>query len=184
MIEASGAPGRAVPLIVTALMGDADFAYFDGLRRRHYPSDRNVLRAHLTLFHHLPMSIEHELSVHIRQITKDAAPQASLSGLMSLGRGVAFRVRSDELDAIRAEIADRFAPLLIPQDKAGWRPHVTVQNKVEPPVARALMAELELGFQPRPIQIAGLAIWHYMGGPWQLSGAWRFGSGHPMRAPG
>ena len=184
MIEAPDAPRRAVPLIVTALMGDADFAYFDGLRRRHYPSDRNVLRAHLTLFHHLPMSIEHELSTHIRQVTKDVAPQASLTGLMSLGRGVAFRVRSDELDAIRAEIADRFAPLLIPQDKAGWRPHVTVQNKVEPPVARTLMAELELGFQPRTMQIAGLAIWHYLGGPWQLSGAWRFGSGHPMRAPG
>ena len=63
MIDAPDAPRRAVPLIVTALMGDADFAYFDGLRRHHYPSDRNVLRAHLTLFHHLPMSIEHELSI-------------------------------------------------------------------------------------------------------------------------
>jgi len=182
--DAPGAPRQAVPLIVTALMGNADFAYFDGLRRRHYPPDRNVLRAHMTLFHHLPISIEHELSAHIRQVTKDEAPQASLTGLMSLGRGVAFRVRSDELDAIRAEIADRFAPLLIPQDKAGWRPHVTVQNKVEPPVARSLLTELELGFQPRPMQISGLAIWHYLGGPWQLSGAWRFGSGHPMRAPG
>ncbi len=174
----------AVPLIVTALMGDMDFAYFDGLRRQHYPPDRNVLRAHLTLFHHLPMSIERELTTHLRQVTKDPAPLASITGLMSLGQGVAFRVRSEELDAIRADIADRFSALLIPQDKAGWRPHVTVQNKVEPPVARGLLGVLERSFTPRPMQITGIAIWHYLGGPWHLSGAWRFGSGHPMRAPG
>ncbi len=179
----SAAP-QAVPLIVTALFGDADFAFFDGLRRRHYPPKRNVLRAHLTLFHHLPISIEQELATHLKQVTKEAAPQASLLGLMSLGRGVAYRIRSDDLDGIRADIAARFAPLLIPQDKAGWRPHVTVQNKVDPPDARRLMAELQMGFQPRPVTIAGLAIWHYLGGPWQLSGAWRFGSGHSMRAPG
>lgn len=172
-----------VPLIVTALFGDEDFVYFDGLRRLHFPPERNVLRAHLTLFHHLPQTVERELRTHLKAVTKAFAPPASLAGVMSLGRGVAFRIRSDELEAIRAEIAARFASLLIPQDKAGWRPHVTVQNKVEPTVARALQAELEAGFKPRAVTIAGLAIWHYLGGPWALSGAWRFGSGHPMRAP-
>lgn len=184
MSETAGAARKAVPLIVTALFGDEDFAFFDGLRRRHFPPERNVLRAHLTLFHHLPLSIEHELATHLRQITKEAPPRASVTGLMSLGRGVAFRVASDELTSIRAEIAERFSALLIPQDKSGWRPHVTVQNKVEPPVARSLLAELEADFSPRPVSIAGLAIWYYLGGPWQLSGAWRFGSGHSMRAPG
>lgn len=174
---------QGVPLIVSALFGDEDFAYFDGLRRLHFPPERNVLRAHLTLFHHLPQSVERELATHLRDVAKDAAPQASVLGVMSLGRGVAFRIRSEALEAIRADIAARFAPLLIPQDKAGWRPHVTVQNKVEPTVARALLAELEAGFKPRPVSIAGLAIWHYLGGLWALSGAWRFGSGHPMRAP-
>jgi 2'-5' RNA ligase len=168
---------------VTALFGDEDFALFDGLRRLHFPPERNVLRAHLTLFHHLPQSVERELSTHLKQVTKDSAPSAMLAGVMSLGRGVAFRIRSEELEAIRAEIAARFAELLIPQDKPGWRPHVTVQNKVEPIVARNLQNALEAAFVPRPVQIVGLAIWHYLGGPWKLSGAWRFGSGHPMRAP-
>ena len=184
MSELPLARAGSVPLIVTALFGDEDFAYFDGLRRLHFPPERNMLRAHLTLFHHLPHSVEHELASHIRQVTKDVAPRAELSGLMSLGRGVAFRIRSEDLQNIRAEIADRFAALLIPQDQAGWRPHVTVQNKVEPRAARDLLSELEAGFDPRPVRIAGLAIWHYLGGPWQVSGAWRFGSGHPMRAPG
>ena len=174
----------AVPLIVTALFGDADFAWLDGLRRAHFPPDRNVLRAHLTLLHHLPQSIERELAAHIRTETQESAPRATLAGVMNLGRGVAFRVHSPELDAIRAGIADRFRSLLIPQDKAGWRSHVTVQNKVEPHVASALLNQLEAGFAPRPLDIAGLAIWHFLGGPWRLAGAWRFGSGHPMRAPG
>lgn len=174
----------AVPLIVTALLGDEDFAWLDGLRRAHFPPERNVLRAHLTLFHHLPQSIERELSGHIRTETQEPAPRAMISGVMNLGRGVAYRVHSEELDAIRNGIADRFRELLVPQDKAGWRPHVTVQNKVDPKIARALHQQLEAGFAPRPLVVVGLAIWHYLGGPWRLSGAWRFGSGHPMRAPG
>lgn len=182
--QGEGGPSSGVPLIVTALMGDADFAWLDGMRRAHFPPERNVLRAHLTLFHHLPQSVEHELATHIKQVTLAPAPKATLSGVMHMGRGVAFRVHSEGLDAIREDIADRFQALLIPQDKAGWRPHVTVQNKVDPKVSRALHAELESGFVPRPLEIAGLAIWHYLGGPWRLSGAWRFGSGHPMRAPG
>ena len=57
---------------------------------------------------------------------------------MDLGGGVAFRVVSDELDAIRDDIADHFHGLLCAQDAAGWRPHVTIQNKVAPREARAL----------------------------------------------
>ncbi|MGG8914039.1 2'-5' RNA ligase family protein, partial [Escherichia coli] len=54
-----------------------------------------------------------------------------------------------------------------PQDRAGWRPHVTVQNKVEPAVAKALQAELERDFLARRVEIVGLATWWYRGGPWE-----------------
>jgi hypothetical protein len=57
--------------------------------------------------------------------------------------------------------------LLTPQDRAGWRPHVTIQNKVEPAEARALQQALEADFRPRPLVIAGLASWWYRGGPWE-----------------
>jgi hypothetical protein len=57
--------------------------------------------------------------------------------------------------------------MLTPQDQAGWRPHVTVQNKVRPDVARTLLRALEADFTPRPVAIAGLASWWYRGGPWE-----------------
>lgn len=87
---------------------------------------------------------------------------------MNLGRGVAVRIESPELSAIRARLVDAFAPLLTPQDAAGWRAHVTIQNKVSPAVAKATLALLEADFQTRPVRIAGLAAWYYRGGPWEL----------------
>ena len=92
----------------------------------------------------------------------------------SLGGGVAYRVESDALAEIRAHVADRFETLLIPQDRQGWRAHITVQNKVKADVARALLAALTAGFRARPLAITGLAAWWYRGGPWEALGAWRF----------
>jgi hypothetical protein len=86
---------------------------------------------------------------------------------MDLGGGVAFRVVSDELDSIREQLADGLAGLLGAQDLAGWRPHITIQNKVPPKVARALKQSLERQFRPRSLGISGLAIHRYLGGPWE-----------------
>lgn len=95
------------------------------------------------------------------------APAARAAGLMNLGRGVAFRIDSPDLAAIRERLAEAFGPLLTPQDSAGWRPHVTVQNKVAPAEAKATLALLEADFRPHPVRIAGLAAWYYRGGPWE-----------------
>ena len=84
-----------------------------------------------------------------------------------LGRGVAFRIDSPGLEDIRGRIADAFAAVLTPQDRAGWRPHVTVQNKVAPSQARALLDALTRDFAPRTVQISALATWWYRGGPWE-----------------
>src|SRR3546814_5441499 len=76
---------------------------------------------------------------------------------MRLGRGVAYRVESPELTALRDELAEAFAGLLVPQDQGRPRFHITVQNKVEPAEAKALADELRRAFRPRPLAIAGLA---------------------------
>jgi hypothetical protein len=55
----------------------------------------------------------------------------------------------------------------MPQDRAPWRPHITIQNKVEPGVARALQRELAATFEPRPLLIRALASWLYLDGPWE-----------------
>lgn len=167
---------EAAPIIVSALFGGEDQAAFDRLRTAYFPPERNQLAAHLTLFHHLPPAVLPELKQRLSAATRGVrAPQAEVVGLMNLGRGVAIGIVSPELEHIRAELAAAFAPLLTPQDRAGWRPHVTVQNKVAPAEARATLAELEAGFRRHPVQVAGLAAWYYRGGPWEAISRHMFG---------
>ena len=157
------------PIIVTAVFGAADQAFFDAERRRYFPPERNQLAAHLTMFHHLPPSLAPELRQRLVSETRGVpAPGARVADIMSLGRGVAYRIDSPELAAIRARLAAAFEGLLTPQDAGGWRAHVTVQNKVDPAVAKALRGDLLAGFRPRPVVIAGLAAWWYRGGPWEM----------------
>lgn len=154
-------------LIVTALLGATDHAYFDRLRREHFPPERNLLAAHLTMFHAIPAVVEPELRQRLAALAAELPPPAArVAGLMNLGGGVAFRIVSEELDAIRAELADAFRGQLTQQDSHGWRPHITVQNKVTSGVARALHDRLAAGFEPRLINLNGLAYDQYAGGPW------------------
>jgi hypothetical protein len=123
------APAARGPLIVTAELGAADFAWLDGLRRKHYPAGRNQVPAHLTLFRSLPPAAEAEVRRALARACAAAAPRAMISGLMDLGGGVGLRVRCDELDDIREAMAEHFHGLLTAQDSGGWVPHVTIQNK-------------------------------------------------------
>lgn len=162
---------------MTALLGPEDFAWADGLRRAHFPAERNQLPAHLTLFHHLPPSALDELRRLIAaELRGSVRPAARISRLLPLGRGVALAVESPGLVAIRARIADAMLGKLTPQDQAGWRPHITIQNKVTPSEARALLQALRADFRPRPLAIAGLALHHYRGGPWESAGEWKWGA--------
>ncbi|MFM9852204.1 MAG: 2'-5' RNA ligase family protein [Sphingomonadaceae bacterium] len=171
------------PIIVTALFGAEDFHWLDEQRRAYFPPERNVLRAHLTMFHHLPPSCEAELLGRLRSETLAEPPRARIDSIFSLGQGVAYRVDSLALEYVRASLADAFTGMLTPQDQSPWRPHVTIQNKVKPAVAKALMTQLLIGFRERPLSITGLAAWYYRGGPWEPIAAYRFGGGRPMAPP-
>jgi len=154
-------------LLITADFAPDDFGWLEGLRRRHYPMERNRVPVHLTLFHALPPSVLDEAKHQLALQANASPPRATIAGLMDLGGGVAFRIVSDDLDDIRSAIADHFHGSLTAQDAQGWRPHITIQNKVAPRVARSLLAELERDFRPRPLAIAGLALHRYLGGPWE-----------------
>jgi 2'-5' RNA ligase superfamily len=163
------------PIIITAEMGKADQAWANALRARHFPPERNYLDAHITLFHHLPPSHLAEIKTRLAALTSEyTAPTARLTEVMMLGRGVAYRIDSPELLAIREELANVFQGLLTPQDQATPRLHITVQNKVEPATAKALHAELSATFKPRPLAISGLAAHYYRGGPWEHIQSWKF----------
>jgi hypothetical protein len=155
------------PLVVTAILADSEQAWFDRLRTAHFPPERNHLRAHLTLFHAVPPMLEPELRQRLAALAAELPPpRADVVGLMNLGGGTAFRIASDDLDRIRAELADAFRGVLTQQDSHGWRPHITIQNKVTAAEARALGETLERSFTPRPLRLTGLAYDHYAGGPW------------------
>lgn len=163
---------------MTATFGGSDFAWLDGLRRAHFPPERNIVPAHLTLFHHLPPSAEPELRARLASIAAGSGPPDAVTGdLLDLGRGTAIRIVSQDLALIRSELADAFSGLLTPQDRTGWRPHVTIQNKVAPAEAKAL--RLSLGdFPSRRVLVTGLALWRYVGGPWKSVARYAFrGSG-------
>ena len=157
----------SAPLIVTASFGDGDNGWLQNMRRAHYPPERNWVPAHLTLFRHLPPSVEGELGRRLAVYAATAAPEAAIAGIIDLGEGTALRVESEGLEEIRHDLALALRGLLTPQDQSAWRPHITVQNKVEPREARRLQAQLRAGFERRPLAIKGLAVWRYLGGPWE-----------------
>jgi 2'-5' RNA ligase len=163
------------PLVVTLLLDEAAQARFDAQRTALFPAGRTAVGAHVTLFHAVP-------GEHVEAVGADLAAAAgrpafpvAVTGLQSLGRGVAYRLRSAELAAVHAMLRARWEPWLTRQDAQPFRPHVTVQNKVTPEQARATLARLEGGFAPWEATATGLALWAYAGGPWEPLSRYPFG---------
>jgi 2'-5' RNA ligase len=163
------------PLILTLALDERSFAFFDGERRRYFPAARNVIPAHLTLFHHLPGGeVDGIRSLLAAVATAHNAFAVAVTGLRPLGRGVAYKLESSALATIRADLARRWAEWLTPQDAQRFQPHVTIQNKADPAQARALLARLEETFAPFMVTAEGLHLWRYLGGPWEAVETFRF----------
>ena len=179
------------PLIVTLLVDDDAQERFDRLRAAHFParplpgSSRGRARApgeqlfrlaaHVTLFHALPGERLAEVRGALASAAARGPFRVAVTGVRMLGRGVALELEARELTTLRASLAAVFRPWLTHQDRQWSRPHVTVQNKVEPAVARALHAELAAAFQPESVTAVGLGLWHYRGGPWEAEAVFQFG---------
>ena len=169
-------PQPPAPLILTLRFDDAAFARLDSLRRAHFPAERNHIPAHLTLFHALPGEAMEEVLSGLRFACAATAPMAlRFTGPRSLGRGVALEVASPELVALRRALAAGWSHMLTRQDAGGFRPHVTVQNKVSAEAAAALLAGMAAGFEPWEARGEGLLLWHYRGGPWEAAASIPFG---------
>jgi hypothetical protein len=66
------------------------------------------------------------------------------------------------------------APWLTRQDRQGYRPHITIQNKATATEAQQVYEELGARWQALDGYGEGLLLWHYQGGPWQLAHAFPF----------
>ena len=169
--------GRApsAPFIVTAELPGDLFAWADGLRRAHYPPERNHIAAHVTLFHALAPSLSDELKrVLAGKAAAHALVPARLSGVIDLGNGTALAIERPAMLAIRDGLAEHFHGTLSAQDQHTPRLHVTIQNKVATQVSRALQVELAHMFEPRDFRFVALAMHIYRGGPWVAAGRWSF----------
>ena len=115
-------PAYILTLRLDALAQD----FFDKLRQRYFPPERNFLKAHLTLFHKLPIT---EDTVTLLQNLSFPPFDIAISGLMNLGNGVAFRVEGEDLNKLHRNLKLLFSPYLTPQDAQGFRGHVTIQTR-------------------------------------------------------
>ncbi|KAA5547473.1 2'-5' RNA ligase family protein [Adhaeribacter rhizoryzae] len=154
------------PLILTLQLDEPAFAFFNALRKKHFPANINYLDAHLTLFHHLPNN-----SAIPELLEKVAREQnimpLEITAVIKLGRGVAYKIESEVLKQLQEYLKKQWQPWLTPQDQQGFRPHITVQNKVAVETARTLYEQLSANFQPFTAAGTGLSLWEYHGGPWQ-----------------
>lgn len=169
-------PPDDAPLVVTAHLDDASFAILDSLRRRHFPPALNRIPAHVSLFHALPGAELAGVAATLAEVAAATAPfELWPTGPMSLGRGVALRYDSDTLSRLHGALARRFASWLTPQDRQRFKAHVTIQNKVAPAEARALLARLAPDEAP-VCRVEGIDLWRYRGGPWEPVATLRFGA--------
>ena len=171
-------------LILTLTLDPASQAWFDALRSAYFPADRLVVGAHVTLFHALPGEQEGLIAQAIAASCGQAGSFAvEVTGLRLLGRGVAFTLRAPAADRFRRALLDAVAMRLTAQDSAPWSPHVTVQNKVPADEARRTFATLSGQRPPGPVRAVGVALWRYLGGPWEEIGAWPFGGSGDAHFP-
>lgn len=169
-------PKRAhAPFIVTAELPGDVFALADGLRRAHFPPERNRLAAHVTLFHALAPSLRDELPRELARLAGEyAAPEAGIDGLMDLGGGTALLIRSAGMQAIRADLSACFFAMLTAQDRGTKKLHITVQNKVPRETAKALQSVLGAILEPRRFAFTGLGLHIYRETHWESLGVWKF----------
>lgn len=170
-------PDDDSPFILTLRLDDESFAFLDGLRRQYFPPECNHIPAHITLFHALPSDVENEPAIRatLAALCAETSPFAvAFPKLRSLGRGVAAEVQAPALLRLRASLAESFAPILSPQDRQNYQPHVTIQNKATPDAARILLSRLSQTWQPWEARGVALLLWRYRGGPWEAVGEFAF----------
>lgn len=165
------------PLILTLTLDEASQAFFDAQRKKYFPAKINYLGAHLTLFHALPGAEEAVLNEYLAAVaaSQPGPLPLAVTGLKFMGRGVMYTLANPDLPALHRRLQQQWQPWLSAQDQQGLRPHITVQNKVDPAVARALHEELAASFRPFEATGTGLALWAYRGGPWEARQSFPFG---------
>lgn len=164
------------PLVVTLVLGDESAARFDAERRELFPSGRTSIGAHVTLFHAVPGSLVDVVLADLAALDVAGPFPVTVTEVVPLGRGAAYRLAAPALAAVHRTLQRSWWASLTAQDRQGFRAHVTVQNKVTPEVAKRTVQRLRADFVPFDVTALGVAVWRYVGGPWEPVQTVRFGS--------
>ena len=162
---------------MTLALDPASAERFDAERRSLFPPGRTAVGAHVTLFHAVPGEL---LSSVLTDITALDVPEpfpVQVRDVLPLGRGAAYRLASPVVDELHRTLQRSWWDALTAQDRQGFHGHVTVQNKVSPEVARRTVQRLREAFVPYEVTAVGIAVWRYVGGPWDPVETVPFGSG-------
>jgi hypothetical protein len=157
------------PLIVTLTLDEASFTFFDTLRRKHFPPSVNFIAAHLTLFHHLPAANSSIVQDIISSTRHHTRFPLSITDVVSIGKGVAYKAESLQLMQMHYLLQKKWKAFLTSQDRQKLWPHITIQNKVSPDVARQTLLQLKDSFESFTVMGIGLSLYSYEGGPWKLA---------------
>ena len=174
--QVSDQPEDERPLVVTLQLEGAAQERFEAERAELFAPGRTAVGAHVTLFHALPAYLRRDVEGELEQLAAIPPFDVGVLEVFPLGRGVAYRLGAEQAQRLHRRLQDRWRPHLTRQDAQPLRPHVTVQNKVEPEVARATLARLRGAFSPEVVRAVGLELWRYDGGPWTLLRRWELGT--------
>ena len=166
---------RLAPLVLTLEMDGESFAALDALRRSYYAPERNLVPAHMTLFYRLPAERSREVKALLGKTASKQHPIEIPAGeARAMENGVAIFIHSPQINALRDELAREWWPWLDDQDKAGFRPHVTIQTTQSDAEARRTLQAIRASFRPQRIRGIGLHLWRYRDGPWEHEQLFRF----------
>lgn len=152
------------PYVVTLAVDEATQGRWDAERAAYFPAGRTRVGAHVTLFHAVPGELDAEAD--LRAACARPGFDVTVSEVVGLGRGVAYRLDSGELADLHATLRSRWLAHLTRQDAQGFRAHVTVQNKVTAEVAAATLADVRVRFTAYDVSAVGVDLWRYLDGPW------------------
>ena len=155
--------------ILTLHTDEQHHDYMTTLRERYFPRELNRLDAHIALFRALPGSRLPRIKEDIASLVATQAPFSILAKeTFRMKRGAGIRVfDSGHMQSIYARLSAQWKEFLSQQDR-GFKPHYTVQNKVEDEaVVQRTMEELGDKFTDSPGRVLGLRLWRYAKGNWK-----------------
>ena len=101
-------------------MDGESFGRLNELRRRFYPPERNLVPAHITLFHQLPGDHDREIKALLRGFAAgQPVIDVEVTDVKAFGEGVGLSLRSPQLLSVRNQLAGEWSQWLGAQDRAG-----------------------------------------------------------------